>query len=175
MVLDSLLTGPSNLNMFGTGISNKTSLLYLALVEKELAVSVYGGMQVTQDPFLYTINAIVHPHSTADSILQAVDEQISNIQEKKPPIDTLDKAMKQARALFAYGSESITNQAFWLGISEMVASFEWFVNFLDMLSAVTPEDVQRVAQTYLRPRNRTVGTYLPVVDGQNKDHIPGSK
>ena len=27
MVLDSLLTGPSNLNMFGTGISNKTSLL----------------------------------------------------------------------------------------------------------------------------------------------------
>ena len=41
-VIDSLLTGPSSLNMFGGGgISNKTSRLYRALVEKELAVS--GG------------------------------------------------------------------------------------------------------------------------------------
>jgi len=165
MVLDSLLTGPSNLNMFGTGISNKTSLLYLALVDKELAVSVNGGMQVTQDPFLYTINAIVHPQSQVETVIQAVDEVIFKIQENKPTSDSLDRAMKQARALFAYGSESITNQAFWLGISEMVASYEWFVNFLEMLSSVTPGDVQRVAQTYLRSRNRVVGTYLPVGDG----------
>jgi zinc protease len=33
-VLDSLLAGPSNLNMFGGGISNRTSRLYRALVEK---------------------------------------------------------------------------------------------------------------------------------------------
>ena len=39
-VLDSLLAGPSSLNMFGGGISNKTSRLYRALVEKELTVSV---------------------------------------------------------------------------------------------------------------------------------------
>ena len=43
-VLDSLLCGPSSLNMFGSGISNKTSRLYRALVEKELAVSVSGGL-----------------------------------------------------------------------------------------------------------------------------------
>jgi zinc protease len=139
-------------------------------VETELAVSVYGGMQVTQDPFLYTINTIVHPESKAEKVLQALDEQIIYIQENKPPGDSLDRAMKQARALFAYGSESITNQAFWLGISEMVASYEWFVNFLDMLTTITPEDVQRVAQTYLRPQNRVVGTYLPVAKGYNMDN-----
>ena len=34
-VLDSLLTGPTSLNMFGGGgISNKTSRLYRALVER---------------------------------------------------------------------------------------------------------------------------------------------
>ena len=39
-ILDSLLTGPTNLNMFGGGTTNKTCRLYKALVEKELAVSV---------------------------------------------------------------------------------------------------------------------------------------
>jgi zinc protease len=69
--------------------------------------------------------------------------------------------VKQARALFAYGSESITNQAFWLGFSEMFASYDWFLNYLDRLAAVSPDDIQRVAQTYLRPKNRVVGIYLP--------------
>jgi zinc protease len=52
-LLDSLLTGPTNLNMFGGGITNKTSRLYKALVEKELAVSVNGAVQATIDPYPY--------------------------------------------------------------------------------------------------------------------------
>jgi len=53
-VLDSLFTGPSSLNMFGGGgISNKTSRLYRALVEQELAVTVNAGLQATMDPYLY--------------------------------------------------------------------------------------------------------------------------
>ena len=60
-VLDSLLSGPSSLNMFGGGISNKTSRLYRALVEKELTVSIRGGAQATIDPFLYTISMTIHP------------------------------------------------------------------------------------------------------------------
>jgi zinc protease len=63
--------------------------------------------------------------------------------------------------LFAYGSESITNQAYWLGFSEMFSTYDWFTGYLDRLNAVTPEEVQRVAQAYLRPRNRVVGVYVP--------------
>ena len=76
------------------------------------------------------------------------------------------RAVKQARALFAYGSESITNQGFWMGFSEMFASYEWFNAYLDNLAAVTPEEVQRIAQTYLRPQNRVLGTYLPTGNGE---------
>jgi len=71
------------------------------------------------------------------------------------------RAVKQARALFAYGSESITNQAFWLGFTEMFGTYDWFLHYLDQLNAVIPQDVQRVAQTYLKPRYRVVGLYLP--------------
>jgi zinc protease len=164
-VVDSLLTGPSNLNMFGGGISNKTSRLYKALVEKELAVGIQGGLQATIDPYLHSITIILHPKRTVDEVFEALDEEIHLLQDTPPPAEELSRAVKQARALFAYGSESITNQAFWLGFSEMFDSYGWFTSYLDRLAAVTPEDVQRVVQTYLCPKNRVVGVYLPIGNG----------
>ena len=161
MVMDSLLTGPSNLNLFGGGISNKTSRLYQALVEKELAVSMSGGMQATIDPFLYLITATIHPKKRPLQTIQAVNEEIQRLQENLPAPEALARAAKQARALFAYGSESISNQAFWMGFSEMFDSYAWFEGYLDRLGAVTPQEVQRVAQVYLRPQARMLGIYQP--------------
>jgi zinc protease len=74
--------------------------------------------------------------------------------------------LKQARAIFAYGSESISNQAFWMGFAEMFATVDWFTTYLDRLAAVTPADVQRLAQTCLRSQNRTLGVYLPNTTSQ---------
>jgi zinc protease len=160
-LLDSLLTGPTNLNMFGGGTTNKTSRLYKALVEKELAVSVNGGLQATIDPYLDTTVIMVHPKHTASDCIAAMEAEIKQLQDSPPPVEELERAMKQARAIFAYGSESISNQAFWMGIAEMFATVDWFTTYLDRLAAVTPEDVQRMAQTCLRPQNRTLGVYLP--------------
>jgi len=160
-VLDSLLTGPTNLNMFGGGVTNKTCRLYRTLVEKELAVSVNGGLQATIDPYLYTTVITVHPDHTASDCIAAMEAEIARLQDAPPPAEELARAVKQARAIFAYGSESISNQAFWFGFSEMFDTFEWFTTYIDRLAAVTPADVQRLAQTCLRPQNRTLGVYLP--------------
>lgn len=160
-VMDSLLTGPSNLNMFGGGISNKTSRLYRALVEAELAVSVQGGVQATIDPYLYGITMTVHPHSDDQRVINTLDAEIKRLQDTPPSADELVRAVKQARALFAYGSESISNQGFWMGFAEMFATYDWFTGYLASLETVTPDDVQRMAQTYLRPQNRVLGVYRP--------------
>jgi len=170
-VLDSLLTGPSNLNMFGGGISNKTSRLYQALVDEELAVSVFGGIQATIDPFMHSITVIAHPERQNEEIISALERQIQDLQNSPPSIEELKRAVKQARALFAYGSESITNQAFWLGFAEMFATYDWFTSYLDNLAAVTPDDVQRVAQNYLRPNNRVLGIYVPT----GNDQVPNAE
>ncbi len=161
-VLDSLLSGPSSLNWFGGGnTSNKTSRLYRALVERELAVSVSGVLIATQDPYLYRTVITVHPKRRAEEVLTAFDEEIQRLQEERASSAEVARAIKQARALFAYGGESITNQAFWLGHAEMFATYDWFLTYLDRLSAVTPQDVQQAAQRYLRPSARVVGVYLP--------------
>lgn len=164
-VLDSLLAGPSNLNMFSGGISNKTSRLYRALVDKELAVSIHGGSQATIDPFLYTISMTIHPKRKAEEALAAVEKEIQRVREEKVTKEEITRAIKQARALFAYGSENITNQGFWLGYAEMFANYEWFETYLDKLSKVTVKDVQRVANEYFKPQSRVVGVYIPT-DGK---------
>lgn len=170
VVLDSLLTGPAGLNMFGGGISNKTSRLYHSLVEEtELAVSVNGTLPATIDPYLHALTITVHPQRTPEEVAAALDGEIRRIQETPPSADELARASKQARALFAYGSESISNQAFWMGFSEMFASYDWFSKYLDNLAAVKPEDVQRIAQTYLIPQNRVIGMYIP---NDNNTEVP---
>ena len=160
-VLDSALAGASSLNLFGGGISNKTSRLYKALVEREVAAAVGGGLAATIDPYLYSIQATVRPDRTPEQALQAFDDEVARLLEHPVSAEEVAKAIKQARALFAYGSESITNQAFWLGYSEIFADYAWFENYLDRIARVTPGDVHAAAQKYLVPANRVVGIYRP--------------
>jgi zinc protease len=76
-------------------------------------------------------------------------------------LNELAKALKQARALFAFGAESVTNQGYWLGATEIFDNYQWFDSYLDRLAQVTVADVQRVAQQYLAHTNRTVGRFIP--------------
>ena len=160
-VLDSALAGASSLNLFGGGISNKTSRLYRALVEGEVAAAIGGGLAATIDPYLYSIQATVRPDRTPEQALKVYDDEIARLLDHPVSGDEVAKAIKQARALFAYGSESITNQAFWLGYSEIFADYAWFETYLDRIAAITPEQVHAVATKYLVPSNRVVGIYRP--------------
>lgn len=161
-VLDSLLCGPSSLNMFGGGsISNKTSTLYQKLVDTGLATGISGGLQATIDPFLYEITATINPGHSVEEVLQVIDSEIARLQSQEVDEQEIHRAIKQARALFAYGSENITNQAFWLGYAEMFATYDWFQNYLENLQKTTSADMLRLAQEYLDSRHRVVGSYLP--------------
>jgi len=166
-VLDSILSGPSSLNMFGGGsISNKTSRLYQQLVEKDLAVSISGGVTATIDPYLFGISATIHPAHTPEESIRVIDEQIRRLQEEKVKMEEIQRAVKQARALFSYGSENITNQAFWMGYANMFADYDWFINYIQQLEQVSAEELQRVAQIYLQPSRRVVGIYQPTSAGR---------
>lgn len=160
-VIDSALTGAANLNLFGGGVSNKTSRLYKRLVEGELAASVSGGLVPTIDPYLYSISVTLRPDSDLAKVRQVLDEEIEAVLQQPISEPEVAKAIKQARALFAYGSESITNQGLWLGFSEMFADYQWFESYLDRLEQVTPEAMLEVAQRRLVPSNRVVGIYQP--------------
>jgi hypothetical protein len=102
---------------------------------------------------------VIDPEALLAEIERVMDEPVSE--------QELAKAIKQTRAQFAYSSESVTDQGYWLGASEIVADVNWFESFMDRLAQVTVADVQRVAQERFKPSLRNVGWYLPTGNGNN--------
>jgi zinc protease len=92
---------------------------------------------------------------------EALETELERLGDEPISQEELNKAIKQAKAQFAYSSESVTGQAFWLGFSEIFADHNWFESYISNLSQVTCKDVERVVQKYLRRSNRTVGWYVP--------------
>jgi zinc protease len=164
-VLNAILTGASAMTFRGGGLTNKSCRLYRALVAEELAVSISGSLLPTVDPFLYTLSAVVRPGRTPAEVEDALDAEIARVMDDAVTQREVDKATKQAKAQFAYSSESVTGQAMWLGFSEIFADYTWSERYLENLTAVTVEDVRAVAAAYLGRSNRTVGWYVPTNSG----------
>lgn len=161
-VLDSILAGASSFNVFGGGgTSNRSSRLYKALVQSGLAASVGGNLTPSVDPYLYIFYATVRAGQAPAAVEHALIAEIDRVRQEPVSEAELKKAIKQAKALFAYGAESVTNQGFWLGFTEILQDYTWFDTYIPRLEAVTVADIQRVAQKYFAPTNRTVGHFIP--------------
>ncbi|HXF70311.1 MAG TPA: pitrilysin family protein [Thermoflexus sp.] len=160
VILNAVLAGSGSLSFSG-GTSNKTSRLYRALVESQIAADIGSSLIPTLEPFIYSLTVTLQPGRRPEEAEAVIDAEIQRLQSEPIRAEEFEKALKQARADFAYSSESVTNQGFWYGWSEIFADYTWFEGYLERLAQVTPEDIQRVARAYLTRTNRTVGWYLP--------------
>lgn len=162
VLLNAAFAGGSSLGMFGGGGSNKSSRLYKALVNTELAASAYGSLTPTSDPFLYTINAVVQAGRSLPEVEAALDAELTRLENTPITEQELAKALKRAKAEFILAGESITGQAQLLGMTEaVIGDYNWYETVLDRLNGITVDDIERVRQAYLRPSQRIVGWYEP--------------
>jgi zinc protease len=147
-------------------IEGGDSLLHQELVQKRgFTGSVEGGINLLgnpynyQGPMLFIADLIYDPATKPDAIMQAVDGVIEPLRSKPVDQKTLDRAVVKARSdLYdTFGQQG------GFGLVDILASFALFddnparVNTLvSQLEKVTPELLQKTAQEYLRPTNRTV-------------------
>ncbi len=158
-VLDAVLTGSSGAS------DNKTSRLYQALVKSEIAASVGASLTPTIDPYLYSIIITLRDGRSPAEAEDALLHEIERLQNDGISESELNKARKQSRAAFAYSTESVTWQAYWLAQSFILGDVGWFDAYAERLMSVTADEVLDVARRYLTPRSRVVG-YLHPTDPQ---------
>lgn len=161
IVLDAVLSGGKPMSFGGGAGMGRSSRLYRALVTTELASSAGSSMSLSIDPYLFGVSATLRPDVELDRVEQAINEEIGTLQHAPAPASELNRVMKQIRAQFVYSQQSVSSKAYLLGALALVAPDRTPESLIAEIEAVTAEDVQRVASTYLTENNRTVGVLIP--------------
>lgn len=147
-------------------VQGNDSLLYQELVQKRgLTAQVNGGINYLGNmfdydgPMLWMADLTYDPTTTPDAILQAVDTVMEPLRSK--PVDA--EMLNRARVKLRSNLYDTMNQFSGFGLADLLASFALFdddparVTTLEaQFAKVTPELIQKTAQEYLRPTNRTV-------------------
>ncbi|BAY16023.1 peptidase M16 domain-containing protein [Anabaenopsis circularis NIES-21] len=163
-VMDAILTG------------GRSSRLYQALVESGLTSSVGGSAAELIEPGWYEIEATAAPGQKLEKIAQVLQTSLSELQQKGVSAEELNRAKTLLQASFVLGNQDISSQASQLGYNQTVAGdYKYIERYLAAIAKVTPEDVQRVAKTYLVPAKQTIGFFEPTQpDGQAGTSSSGS-
>jgi len=164
VVADAVLSGGKAMFAF-EGSQARSSRLYRALVETELASSASSSYHASLDPYLFTVGATVREGVDPQRVERAVLDEIDKLRQELVSTDELAVAIRQTQAQFAYSAETVTSQALTLGFLEIVDHYERMNTVLAELAQVTREDVLRVAQTYLVTEESVVGVFIPTGDG----------
>jgi len=147
-------------------IEGDDSLLHQELVQKRgITGNVNGGINQLgtpwdyKGPMLFITNFIYDPATSPETIVQAIDGAIEPLRTQPVDQKTLDRAKVKVRSELY----DAVGQFSGFGLVDLLASFALFdddpgrVNTLaSEYQKVTPELIQKTAQEYLRPENRTV-------------------
>jgi predicted Zn-dependent peptidase len=151
--------------IIGRLLSNgRTSRLYKSLVEqKQVALSAQGfsGFPGDKYPNLMLLYALTAPGHTVDEVATALRGEIEQLKTQPVSPQELDRVKTQARAELLRSLKSNMGMARTL-VEYEVKTGDWRNLFkeLEAITAITPADIQRVAQATFTPENRTIGRLL---------------
>ncbi len=138
-----------------------TGRLHRTLVQTGLASSIWGGENSLHDPgFMYFGARLLktEPVEPArDALLKTLEESA------REPVSAQEVQRAKTALLNDFDKYQNDYAALVSALSEFSAMGDWrlFYLYRDRLRAVTPEDVHRVASSYLKPAARVLGTFIP--------------
>ncbi|MDP3069485.1 MAG: pitrilysin family protein [Opitutaceae bacterium] len=146
----------------------KTSRLYRALIDPNLAISADAAKGFFRDNTLFNLTAVLAPGATHAQAEQTLLAEIAKVQRDGATSAEVGRAINKLLAGHAYrrdGSFAIAGQ-----LNEAIAVGDWtaYHTLLDQLKTVTPADVQRVAKTYCLEDQSTTGWFIPQAEAPGK-------
>lgn len=135
--------------------------LHKALVETGKATSSFGVERQTREAGSAYFGAAVPKGQS----LEAAEDTLLQVLEGFSSAPVTDEELHRARVRLQNEiKDLLTNsRALAITLSEFVAMGDWRLLFWyqDKIDKVTRDDVQRIATTFLRPENRTLGLFIP--------------
>jgi len=135
-----------------------------ALVENKKALTAGMSFQALHDPGVVTVSAGLNKEQSLDDVRKTVYETIEGIVKEPPSQEELDRTKN--RLLRSMEQRMSDSQQVGLGMTTPISQGDWRIMFLEheRLKGVTADDLVRVAKTYFKPSNRTVGVFIPTAE-----------
>nr|NIP60679.1 insulinase family protein [Gemmatimonadota bacterium]NIR81087.1 insulinase family protein [Gemmatimonadota bacterium]NIT89905.1 insulinase family protein [Gemmatimonadota bacterium]NIU33704.1 insulinase family protein [Gemmatimonadota bacterium]NIU37947.1 insulinase family protein [Gemmatimonadota bacterium] len=149
-----------------------TGRIHRALVEGGLAADASAFNLQLKEAGPLVAYARLRPAQDLDAAQEALEALLAEIVDGRPV--TGEEVERARTALLKRVELAFTDtERIALSLSEWAAMGDWRLFFLhrDRLAQATAEEVSRVASTYLKPSNRTVGRFLPA-DDPDRAEIP---
>jgi zinc protease len=140
---------------------NPSGRLYEALVEAGVATQVGSAPFQLREAGPLLTYVIVRPDGDLDAAVRTMNETVDGMLTRPVTGEEVDRART---ALLNDINQAFNSSAgIALQLSEWASMGDWRLFFLhrDRIEEVTADDVNRVAQAYLKPDNRTVGRFIP--------------
>ncbi len=155
-------------NILGDG--NSSRLTRSLVNEDQLATDVFTYLPESFDPNLFYVYAVAAKDVTSAKLEQGIIKQINDIANNGVTQKELDKVKNKAQVDFYRTLATINGKADTLGSYELYfGSYSEMFGATEKMAAVTIDDIQRVAKTYLRRANRTVGVLDSAADSKDGD------
>lgn len=137
--------------------TGNSSRMYQGLVDKQVAIEVDTYMPMSFDPNLFYVMGVANPGVTAPELEDAMISEINRVAREGVTVEELEKVKNIKLMGFYRAMETINGKANTIGTYELFfGSYDKLFNAPEAYNKVTPEDIQRVAQIYLKRANRTV-------------------
>jgi len=136
--------------------------LHKSLVETKKASGVQANNLQQHDPGGLFMAALLQKTQSIDSVADAMNAVANEIATTKPATaEEVERA--KTEVLKGFELAPTNTSRFGLELSEWMAMGDWRLFFYhrDQVKKVTVQDVQRVASTYLKSSNRTIGLFIP--------------
>ncbi|MGH8000507.1 MAG: M16 family metallopeptidase, partial [Brasilonema sp.] len=155
----------------------RNSRLEQALVESGLASDVSASAVNLIELGWYELLVTADPDQDLKKIDSVLKSAIAKLTNKGVTIEELNRAKVKLEASVLLSNRDITSLALQLGNDETTTGDYRYTNrYLRAIRQVTVQDVQRVAQKYLKQEARTVGFFKPTqVTAQGHDAKVNSK
>jgi zinc protease len=141
----------------------ESSRMYQRLVDKDqIALDVSSSVEPAFDPTLAIIVAQPRQGVDPQACEKAIYEELERIKGAPISDQELEKAKNNRLVEFYRQMQTINGRGNTIGTYEVfMGDYNKLFDAAKNYSAVTKEDVQRVAKKYFGPNNRTVATLLP--------------
>lgn len=143
--------------------AGRASRLHRQLVsERQLALDAGGDYPYfSLDPDLFWFWATPLPGQTPETLERELLAELERLKNEPVTDEELRRAKNQIEAAFVFQQDSVHRRAALLARFELIGGYRLQDTYVDRLREVTPEDLKRVARTYLPVERKNVGVLLP--------------